>query len=204
MQSRGKQEKNADRENRIERDEEYLRLFQRGQKILEGAGFWLWRYQRFFFLSGIYFTLSGRGEWIDMAAVLIPFLITGAILLFLASPYKKGAAEVKNTAGAPSKGRKSSFSPSTWRITSSFSETSSGKFAVLSGILFLTAGILILMERCFSGWDGQRGIFSSSRREPSLYLWDFRPQPSVFWMSPMQSAAGRKVADVTCQKVTSN
>lgn len=154
MQSRGKQEKNADRENRIERDEEYLRLFQRGQKILGGGWILVMAVSALLFSSGIYFTLSGRGEWIDMAAVLIPFLITGAILLFLASPYKKGAAEVKNTAGAPSKGRKSSFSPSTWRITSSFSETSSGKFAVLSGILFLTAGILILMGALFL-WLGR-------------------------------------------------
>ena len=90
MQSRGKQEKNADRENRIERDEEYLRLFQRGQKILGGGWILVMAVSALLFLSGIYFTLSGRGEWIDMAAVLIPFLITGAILLFLASPYKKG------------------------------------------------------------------------------------------------------------------
>ena len=109
MQSRGKQEKNADRENRIERDEEYLRLFQRGQKILGGGWILVMAVSALLFLSGIYFTLSGRGEWIDMAAVLIPFLITGAILLFLASPYKKGAAEVKNTAGLRPRGGKAAF-----------------------------------------------------------------------------------------------
>ena len=100
MQTAGKPRNNKEHE-------EATKLFQRGEKILGGCWILIMALSALLLLAGVYFAATGRGEWIDTAAVLVPFLITGALVLFMASPYKKGVRELQ---------KKEKFSPSTQRI----------------------------------------------------------------------------------------
>lgn len=138
MQTAGKPRNNKEHE-------EVTKLFQRGEKILGGCWILIMALSALLLLAGVYFAVTGRGEWIETAAVLVPFLITGALVLFMASPYKKGVRELQ---------KKEKFSPSTQRIISSFSGTNTGRFVVLAVILFFTAVVLALMGALFL-WLGR-------------------------------------------------
>ena len=129
---------------------EQLQFFCRGKRILGACWILVMAVSAALFLMGVYFAVSGKGQWMDAAAALIPFFVTGGIALFLEAPYKKGIQELS------SKKQASEWSPATQRMIRTFSSTSPGKYRLLSVLLFFCMAILFLMGALFL-WIGRVG-----------------------------------------------